>query len=172
MKKVTSFKKGFTLIELLLYVGLSSVLLISIFSFMAVLLESRIKNQTIAEVEQQGLQVMQLITQTIRNADNINSPTQGNVATSVSLNTITAGLNPTTFDISGNTIFITEGGGSAVALTNSRVSVGSLTFTNLSRVSTPGIIEIQFTISYVNNSGKNEYNYLKTFTGSASLRQP
>ena len=59
---------GFTLVELLLYVGISSAILLASSLFLATLLESRIKNQTIAEVEQQGLAVMQIITQDIRNA--------------------------------------------------------------------------------------------------------
>ena len=73
MKKKYVSQTGFTLIEVLLYVGIFSILLISTSVFVATLLESRIKNQTIAEVEQQGLQVMQIITQTVRNAMILNS---------------------------------------------------------------------------------------------------
>src|SRR3990167_11517142 len=81
---------GFTLIELLLYVAISSVMLLITSLFLQTLLQSRIKNQTIAEVEQQGLAVMQLITQAARNADSINSPATGASAVSLSLNTTVA----------------------------------------------------------------------------------
>lgn len=169
------FKKnstGFTLIELMLYVGLASILLMSTSLFLSVLLTSRVKNQTIAEVEGQGIQVMQIITQTLRNADSVNLPLPGATLSSLNLITYTGSLNPTIFDLSSGVIRITEGAGAPVALTNTRVSVSSLTFQNLSRLNTPYTIRIQFTLSYINSIGRNEYNYSKTFIGSASLRQP
>lgn len=163
---------GFTLIELLLYISISSVLLLALSLFLSMLLESRVKTQTLAEVDQQGVQVMQMIMQAVRNADTINAPTLGVGATSLSINTVTPALNPTTFDLSGGVIRVTEGLGSAVALTNARVVASDLTVTNLSRASTPGIVRVQFTLTYVNNTGRPEYDYTKTFYASASLRQP
>ena len=172
MPKKNTKNRGFTLIELLLYVGIASIILLITSLFLSTLLQSRIKNQTIAEVEQQGMQVMHVITQTLRNADTIISPTVGTSATSLSVNTYTAGNNPTILDISGGVIRITEGVASAVALTNSRITASGLTFQNLSRVSTPDTVRIQFTLTRVNPEGRNEYNFSKTFYGSASLRQP
>lgn len=166
------FSRGFTLIELLLYVSISSIILLVSIFFLQTLLESRIKNQTITEVEQQGLQVMQLITQTIRNADSVNSPGLGVSAPLLSVNTNTVDFNPTVFDLSHGVIRIKEGAASVVSLTNSRVTVSALSFSNFSRIRTPDSIRIQFTISYLNSVGRNEYNFTKTFTSSATLRQP
>lgn len=171
MKKNHS-QSGFTIIELLLYVAISSVILLVISLFLQTLLESRIKNQTIAEVEQQGLQVMQMITQTARNAEAITSPAQGASAATLTLDVITVANDPTIFDLASGVIRITEGTGSAVSLTNSRITASSLTFQNLSLTSTPGTIRIQFTLTHVNPEGRNEYSFTKTFTGSATLRQP
>lgn len=168
MKKL----RAFTLVEVLLYVSISSVMLLSASLFLSTLLESRIKNQTIAEVEQQGLQVMQIIAQTARNAEAIISPAQGTSASSLTLDVITAASDPTVFDLSSGAIRITEGVGAAVALTNSRVTASALTFQNLSRASTPGTLRIQFTLTHVNPDGRNEYAFAKTFTASATLRQP
>lgn len=172
MKRHYPSRSGFTLIELLLYMAISGVILLIISLFLQTLLESRIKNQTIAEVEQQGLQVMQLITQTVRNADTINSPVTGASAATFSINTYTAGNNPTVFDLSSGVIRIKEGAGAVVSLTNSRITVSALNFQNLSRASTPGTIRISFTLTHNNPAGRNEYNFSKTFYGSASLRQP
>ena len=69
-----NYQKGFTLIELLLYIAIASIIVFTTASLLRFTLESRVKNQTIAEVEQEGIQVMQLITQTIRNATAISSP--------------------------------------------------------------------------------------------------
>ena len=172
MSKITKSQQGFTLIELLLYIAISSVILLVISVFLSTLLESRVKNQTIAEVEQQGVQVMQMITQTLRNADIINSPATGASASSLSVNTYTAGNNSTIFDLSGGVIRIKESAGAVVSLNNARVTASALTFQNLSRASTPGTVRISFTLTSVNSSGRNEYNFTKTFTGSATLRQP
>lgn len=162
--------KGFTLLEVILYIGLLSIILTAIVSFSSMFVESRIKSQAIAEVEQQGLQTMQLITQTIRNAENITSPTTGSSAASLTLDVVTAGDDPTIFDLSGNAIRIKEGVGPNVNLTSARITASNLNFQNLSRASTPGIIRVSFTLTHVNPNGRNEYNYSKTFYASASLR--
>ncbi len=169
IKKIPQ-QKGITLVELLLYIALVSAMLLVISTFLAMLLQSRIKNETIAEVEQQGVQVMQIITQTARNAEDITSPTVGNSGSSLTLDVVDAGDDPTIFDLSGGAVRITEGVGSAVDLTNSHITVSGLNFYNLSRSETPGTVRIQFTITHVNPEGRNEYDYNKTFYGNASLR--
>ena len=127
-------KKSFTLIELLLYVSIVGAIIFSVAGFLSLSMQSRVKNQIISEVEQQGVQVMQSLTQTIRNASIISIP----------------------YDISD--------------LYNSRVTASNLSFQNLSRTGTPGTIRIQFTLSHINPSGRNEYDFNKTFYGTASLR--
>lgn len=163
---------GFTIIELLLYVAIASILLLASSLFLSVLLESRVKNQTIAEVEGQGAAVLHILMQSVRNAESINVPSPGTSASSVSLTTIVSGNNPTVFDLSSGTFRMKEGSSLATALTNTRVVVSNLTFTNLSRSSTPGTVRIRFTVTAVNTSGRNEYSFSKIFTTSATLRQP
>jgi len=163
-------KCGFTLVELLLYLGLSSVLIIVISGFLSMLLQARIKNQAIGEVEQQGLQVMQIMTQAIRNASAINFPTQGVSTSSLSLDTSVSTTTPMSFNLSSGGIRITEGTGGAVALTNSRIVASNLIFSNLSYPTTHGIIRIQFTLTYKNPSNISEFNFQKTFITSGTLR--
>lgn len=170
--QTTNYKltKGFTLVELLLYVALVSSVVLVISVFFATVLPLRAKNQTIDEVEQQGRQTMQAILQSVRNAENINSPALGTGASSLSLQSLTAGLNPTIFDLSSGAIRITEDAGSAINLTSPTVTASDLTFYNYSRSGTPGNIRVVFTLTRVNTGGRNEYDYSKTFYGSASLR--
>lgn len=163
---------GFTLLELLLYVSIAGIILGGVSVFLASLVQARIKNQTIAEVDQQGEQVLRLMTQTVRNADTINSPAQGGVGASLSVNTYTGALNPTVFDISGGFMRITEGAAAPIQLTNARVTVSNMSIQNLTRTGTPGSVRFMFTVSGVNTGGRQEYSYQKTFLGSASLRQP
>ena len=162
---------GFTLIEILLYTSLAGAILLSVSIFWTLLLSVRIKNQTMGEVEEQGAFVSELVAQTIRNSEAINSPATGATASSLSLQ-VSAPQNPTVFDLSGGVIRITEGAGSAVSLTNSRVVVSELSFQNLSSAATPGIARVSFTLTHINPGSKNEYEYAKTFYSNASLRPP
>ena len=330
-KMIHAYHRGFTLIELLLYTSIVGSLLLAITGFFGLVLESRVKNQTIIEVDQQGMAALERITQTIRNASSITSPSTGATGSSLTLAMPTAGINPTIFDISGGstilgynsdggstdsddnnfmnatkftasasgtistlyafvgptigsspnnkaqmalyngdangpttliasssdttltasswnafpissvsvtsgTIYwlayntngtasaqnnlryhigttnqtkfaartygtwpatwsggtfsnfedsmyapistggssgalqIKEGAGAALPLTNDHVQVTGLTFKNLSRPSTRGVVQVIFTVSRLNPGGKNEYDYQKTFTGTAALR--
>lgn len=163
--------KGFTLIELLLYVSLSSAMLFVMSMAFFTFFESRIKNQTILEVNGEGAQIMQLITQTVRNANGVNSPTIGTNDASLSLSVVDPLKDPTIFDLSGGEIKITEGLNPAISLTNVlQVTVSGLLFENLSRPATPDTIAISFTLSHVNPNNRNEYNYMRSFYGSVSLR--
>lgn len=163
--------KGLTLVELILYVAIVSVVILATAVFLQLIFESRVKNQVIAEVEQQGLQVMQIITQTVRNSTAINSPTQGSNESSLSVAVLDNAKNPTVFDLSSGAIRITEGATSPVNLTSAQVSASSLTFKNLSYTGTPSTIRIQFTITYINASARNEYQFTKTFYGSANFKR-
>lgn len=171
-RPLRSNTSGFTLIELLLYLGIAAIMLTIISVFLSTLFRARIKNQTISEVEQQGQQVLDIITQTIRSAETINSPLAGSSASLLSLDVIDLNDDPTVFDATGGVIRITEGAGSPLPLTNNRAVSTSLTFSNLSRINTPGTVRIQFTLTHINPEGRNEYTYTKTFYASASLRHP
>ena len=162
--------KGFTLVELLLYVGITGTLLLLISPFFLALSESRVRNQVVGEVEQQGLQVMHVMTQAIRNAENINLPIPGVSSPSLSLDVVNVLDDPTMFAISSGALYVTEGSSGEIALSNSRVIVSDLLFQNFSRADTPGIVQVQFTVTHINPEGRNEYNYSKTFYGTASLR--
>src|SRR3989344_533729 len=98
---------GYTLIELLLYVSLSAVMLLAISMTLSTFLEAKIKNQTISEVNGGGVQVMQFITQTLRNAIGINSPAIGTNGASLSLSVVDPAKDPTIFDLSAGEIRIT-----------------------------------------------------------------
>lgn len=162
--------RGFTLVELLLYAAMLSIIIFSVGIFLSLLLQSRTKNQVIAEVEQQGVLAMQRMTQVVRNSTLINSPATGASGSTLSVTMPQAPSSPTVFALSGGVITMAQGMGATVGLTNNLVSVSGLTFSNLSRAGTVGTVRLQFTITYINNSGRNEYDYSKTFDSDASLR--
>jgi len=163
-------KRGFTLVEIVLYLAIASVIVVSSSVFIHSLLESKIKNQAILEVEEQGIQTLNLVTQTIRNAQDINSPSAGESSSELSLAVDDPAKSPTVFDISQNALRMKEGDGSAIPLTSNRVSVTETRFRNLSRTGTPGIVRIEFTLSFASSGQTQAYQYSKTFYASAALR--
>ncbi|QQS15536.1 MAG: type II secretion system protein [Candidatus Moraniibacteriota bacterium] len=171
MKQNEYRQSGFTLIELLLYVGIASLLLFAASIILSILLESRIKNQTIAEVEGQGAAVLHILGQSVRNASGINSPSPGSSASMLSLAVDNSGNNPTVFNIELGALRVKEGSSGAINLTNSRVVVSNLSVANLSRSGTLGTVRIEFTVAAKNTSGRNAYSFSKTFATSATLRQ-
>jgi type II secretory pathway pseudopilin PulG len=163
-------KNGFTLVELLLYISISATVLLVVISLLALVIKGQIKNQAITEVEQQGGVIMDIITANIRNADSAISPGAGEASDSLVLAMPDAGRDPVIFDSYNRTIRITEGQGDPVPLSNSRVLVSDLNFANLAPEDIPSSVRIEFTLEHINPEGRYEYEYKKTFTGSATVR--
>ena len=162
--------RAFTLLEILLYISITSVILLSCSIFFGLLIQSKLKNQSITETEQAGTQIMQLISQTIRNADSINSPLPGSTSSSLSLNVTDKANNPTIFKLDGTVITRMEGNTMSIPLSSSKLMVTELDFQNLSRENTSGTIRIKFTLDRISPVSRNELKYSQTFIGSATLR--
>ena len=163
-------QKGFTLIEAVLYVGISSLVILVISFFLIFLLQTNIKNQTVAEIDSQGLFVVKLISQTIRNSIGANNPIPGENNVALSLEVTDSLKNPTLFFEESGILYIKEGSDERIPLTNSLVFVSGLSFENYSAASLKDSISFSFLLSRINNSGRNEYNYSKNFYGASSTR--
>lgn len=161
---------GFTLIELLLYIALVGLLLSAVTGFFVTTIEARAKNQSITEVNEQGHYAMEQLTAAVRNATSITSPAAGTSSAGYTVVVPTASLSPTIASVTSGVLQIKEGAAAAVPLTNSKVQVSSLTVTNRSRSGTTGLLQISFTLSRVNDTGRNEYDYQRTFTTSVGVR--
>ena len=162
-------EKGFTLIELLLYTVIVGSLLIAIVAFYGMASAARVKNQSISEVNQQGVAAMAMMMQTIRNANSVTTPATGATDTSLTLTVPTASLSPTTFSVNGSVLQVIEGSGAAVALTNDKVQVTNLTVKNLTRGSNAHV-QVSVTLSRTNPDSQGEFTYQKTFTASAEVQ--
>lgn len=162
--------RGFTLVELLLYVALTGILLTSVSLTYYVVLRSRVKGETVSDVESVGRMALERMGSAIRNANAITSPTTGSTQATLTLSVPDSAKNPTVFSLSSGVLMIQEGAGAAVALTPARITVGSLTFANYGASGTEGVIRTQFTLTRNTTSPRNEYQYSKTFSGSAGIR--
>jgi type II secretory pathway pseudopilin PulG len=171
----TSESGGFTLIELVLYISIFSLIIGAIAGLTIGASSERVQNQAAVDVNYQGEAVMFEIVQAINNASSINSPTISNSNSTMSLSTASAGTNPTIFNIFTDSstvrLQINEGSPSTQNyLTNSRVLVSNLLFTNVGASGSKGSILIQFTLSSLTASSRREFNFSKTFYGAASIR--
>lgn len=161
---------GYTLIELLLYISLAGILLVSLTMFFGMSVDARIKTQSVTEVNQQGALAMDYIQQTVRNATSISAPAAAASGSSLTVVVPTGSLSPTIFNLSGSILQVKEGSAAAISLTNDDVQVTNLTFTNLTRSGTDGVVRISFTVSRTNPGGRNEYDFSKTFTTTVAIR--
>lgn len=158
--------KGFTLIEIVLYIGLASLVFLSISSLFSTLLQSSLKSRAISEVESNSVQIIQQITQTVRNATSINSPGLGSSASALSVIVPTGSLSPTIFNLSSGALQMQEGANPVTSLSSNVVTVSSLNFKNLSGNS----VQFSFIISRNNPEGRSELNYTQTYYGAATIR--
>lgn len=164
-------KKGFTLVEVLLYVAAVTVIFSGVTGVSFLILQSRIKTQVMNEVNYQGEQVVQLISQEIRNAEVINNPDKQSESLILSVDSIDLTKNPVVFKKSGNKIVIEEGGSGEVDLTNSQLIVSDLEFQNNGLENAPDSVQFKFKLDFNNLEGRNEYKYSKYFYGTASIRK-
>ncbi|HEY5695321.1 MAG TPA: type II secretion system protein [Candidatus Saccharimonadales bacterium] len=158
-------ERGFTLIELVLYTGIIGSLLLVSGLFLQITQEAQIKNQSITEVEQQGIVALDYMTRTIRSAASVTTPQPGTTAGSLVL----AGVSPTTFSVAAGVLQTNENGGT-FNLTNNKVTMQNVQFTNLARGGTRDIIRISFTLARTNPYNNNLYEYSKTYIASAEVR--
>lgn len=162
--------KAFSLVETLLYIAIVSTIVVALTSFLSVNQNTAARNQTINEVEQQGAQTLELITQTIRNSTSITGPVVGTPGSTLTIVVADGAKSPTIFDLSSGAIRIKEGAGAAFNITSNRVTASALTFTDLKPGTQKDSIKIQFTLTYNNPDSKQVFNYTQTFYATADDR--
>ena len=149
-----NMKKGFTLLEMIIYIAIFSIFIIGFFSFSNNIINSRIHNQNIIEVNTQGSQIINVITQNIRNGSSIEI-----------LSNDVLVVDDIVFSKNNNILYFEQGSNDPIALHNERVLIDNLSFLNLSQDQKPDIVRIRFNL----NSAYN--NYSNSFYGTASLRK-
>jgi len=164
-----SNQRGFTLLELLLYVSIMSIVMLATVTFFGTIITSRVRNQSIAEVNDQGAQAMDLMLQTIRTATSITTPAAAGSGSSLTVVVPTSSQSPTIFNLSGTALQIKQGAAAAVSTTSNKVQITSITFKNLTRSGTTGIVQVSFVMKHYNPDNHNEYDFQRTFTGSAEM---
>ena len=175
LNKEKKEQDGFTLIETLIYLAIIGAVMTSFLYFGLSVFDYRNKSYVAEEVQANERMVINLISQKIRSAKDVNvaSSTFNINPGFLSLVMAEASKNPTIFSLSQNDgiLQITEGTGTAMAVTSKNVKVSSLIFTNLTLASTTKNIKINMTIDYNNRSQDIKFNYSDDLETAVSLRR-
>lgn len=161
-----SICRGFSLIELLVALGISVSIMTALVSLFVTSTDISRETKLVHDVNAEGVWVSTVLEDLLHNGRAITTPAIGSQGSSLVFTT-PAGPS-TTISLSGGVLQAAIGGGATRALTSSRVVVSDLIFKNLSRPSTPGTVQFQFTLTSA--TGKTPYQ--KTFTGSGTIRLP
>lgn len=136
-----TLRPSFTLVELILYVGLSVVVVTSMLNFVVTLSKTRGKEGSRIELQQQLRIGAERMAATVRHAQHIDvtSSTFGTASGVLKL-TMSGSMNPTTFSLSGGSIYAREGA-SAGRVTAPTIRMEELRFINLTASGTFGTVQ-------------------------------
>ena len=163
--------RGFTLIEFIIYIGIVAVILVVALNFGWEIIYGNTKSQAIREVQQNSRLAMAKITESILAASEIDTPLPGDSVSELELKMQNAGLDPTVFEVDDNVLTIKQGANGPYQLTNNRVRVTSLQFTNVSYEAAPGTIRVEMIIEHINPNNLSQYEASLSTTKTISLRK-
>ena len=137
-------KKGFTLVELLIAMGILSILLIIFSQVFVAIFSQQLSGETDAAVQQDTTYLFNRLTYDVAQASAIAAPALG--ATGQTL-TLTVGGVAYIYSLSGTTLTLTKGAGTAVALNGPDTRISNVTFTTLGTVTGRRTVFIHITIT-------------------------
>lgn len=162
--------KAFSLIEVMFYISMLSVFILVLATFWGTLMEVQEKGRAMSAVDSEALFILEQISESIRSAEGISSPLNGNSSSTLSLSFKDTSRDPTIFNLLNGDIQLSQAGGGYISLNSDRVVINNIIFTNLTRPSSKGTIKIQLDLSYINPNGSANSNYSQTYYAGASLR--
>lgn len=185
-KQITNKKNGagFTLIELILYISVASLVILGVSAFFSVEKKIEVKNKSISAVEEEGAAVADIISQKLSEAAGVCTPaTSGEQSDSLVLDSdcVSHTSDEVTFSLDDNNqLLMSQGGGASIseragegiALTDSRVSIRSISFTNTTDTEGgPAEVDFTFEMRSKSYSSTEEYSYSKPFSGGATIKK-
>ncbi len=170
--KTTKSGAGFSLIEVLVYVGVLSIILAAIFSFLTWSVHSSAKAKVMKETSDNARRAMQIMIYEIKEARNIYLPTS--TSTQLSLETfhyLPGGERTTYVDfyLCGTQLCLKKESQNPIALTSDKVEVSNLAFTRVVTDQTPSV-QIELKIDYKNPYSRPERQASVNLKSTASLR--
>ncbi len=139
-------RRATTLIELLIYMGVLAAVGTAVFPLLFSSTEDRLLQQTIALVEQNGIQTLQSIGTRVAQAERILTPSLATTGSVLALQMGSGAVNPTILGYNSGTLILVERA-DRQELSSSQVALSNLIFRNTSTSATRQSIEVTFTLS-------------------------
>lgn len=159
-------KKGFTIVEMLIYMGLLSVLLVSMTALFSSIIDSRLEAESKSAVEQDGDYLLARMFYDISRADTITTPaTSGSSSSSLLL--VIGGITYT-YQIASNKLQLTNNLGSNI-LNGESSNISNLSFTRNGLVGSSSTVTMSFTLT--SSTSANKGYETKNFSTTVGLRK-
>lgn len=164
-------RQGFSLVEVIVYIFIITLIFGAVSYLVSTMIITINKDFVVAEVEGQGREISQIISNTIKNASSTYIlPPFREDSPSLTIPTDNTDTDPTVFYLSDGYIYRKESNNTDIRLNNDKVIASDLIFKNMSSTSTHSLIQFSFTLTSM-NTNRPEYLYSKSFQNSAGLRQ-
>lgn len=138
-------RHGVTLVELILFMAIASIMGLAIMPLMFSSTENRLLQESIAHIENNGPQLMQIIGKRVRESERILDPLPGNTSNVLAIQTSSGAISPTIFGVlTGAVIQIEKNVHQTISATE--VSVDNFLVRNISNGYSTGIT-VSFTLS-------------------------
>ncbi len=151
--------KGVTLLETLIYVAIFAVVAGGLIGILSGTIDVVSKEDAINEVDENLRQAISIMGDRIRSADIIQSATSTTLVLKMAT-TSPGGFSTTTFSVSNEMLYLTEGDNDPIAVISDKVKVDSLEFTKISMPGAKGGVRINMSLIY--NSDKASLSFSKS----------
>lgn len=158
---------GFTLIELLVYIAISSILILSLVTYIVLVIKLEKRSAIRNTVAEEVVHVEATLRHTLRSASAIVSPSPGSTDNSLRVTMKEEVKGEAEFVNEADTITLEDAIQSALPLTSGQVRIIESTFSNVSRLDTSGSIDYTFTYEWDDEEGITQ---LGSSNGTISVR--
>jgi len=146
--KFCSHRPGTSLIELLMFLAFFALCSGVLIGVLVSSSEQRTRQQTIAAVEQEGMQLLQMLTRRMRRAERIAYPAMGESSSALALQLADEAQDPTIIALETGAIKVAEGS-SIRTLSSDELTISGLLFQNTSASADAQSATISFTITKI-----------------------
>ena len=162
MNSVKKNNLGFTLIETIIYIGLLALIIIFLVSFFQQSMFAKGKiNERLDNLDNAQYALERMIWY-LQNSIEVTEPVSGQVSGQLVANSLVSQKNPIKFYIEDNKLKMQMGADEPLNLSNNRLDIKELSFSNQGFINQPAIIQIKLTVQGNNNLWQTQPLTLQT----------
>ncbi|MFM2393444.1 MAG: hypothetical protein RLZZ546_1426 [Bacteroidota bacterium] len=165
MKNINYTKKGFSLAEILVYVSISTMLLLTLVSFVILIKKTEKDSSDKWALERDARKIFSVVENSLIDSTKLTLPTSGSVDNQLRLTT-TGSFNPTRIYLDNENLKI-DRNGDIEGINSSNVIVSSFSVKNLSN----GVVPENFSVNFVLSATSSDGSLIsKSYSSSFTLR--